>query len=114
MAAQWVSAFFKEPHSLVFIRAISLSFVFQGFINIGVVTFQKNLEFHKEFAYRFSGSFVDLVVTVTAACWFRNAWALVLGYLAADLTRVAVSCRLQPFRPRFRFDWINIREMLYI
>jgi len=113
LAAPWVSAFFKEPSSLVFVRAIGLSFVFQGFINIGVVTFQKNLEFHKEFVYRCSGACMDLVVTVTAAFWFRSAWALVIGYLAADLTRMLVSYWIHPFRPRFRFDRAQFAEMFH-
>ncbi len=112
IAAPWISAFFKEPDALVFVRAIGLSFVLQGLINIGVVTFQKNLEFHKEFAYRFSGACADLVVTVTAAFWFRSTWALVIGYLAADLTRMLVSYRIHPFRPRLRFEFGKIREML--
>ena len=109
--APWVSAFFKEPDSLFFIRAFSLSYVFQGLTNIGVITFQKNLEFHKEFAYRFSGSFVDMVVTVTTAYWFRNVWALIFGYLAADLMRLLVSYWIHPFRPRFRLNWIKVKEM---
>jgi O-antigen/teichoic acid export membrane protein len=109
--APWVSAFFDEPDALALIRAIGLSFVFQGLTNIGVVTFQKNLEFHKEFVYRFSGVLADLAVTVTAAYLLRNAWALVLGYVAADLTRLLVSYRIHPFRPRFRLDLAKSKEL---
>jgi lipopolysaccharide exporter len=109
--APWVSVFFNEPDSLVLIRAIGISFVFQGFINTGVVTFQKNLEFHKEFIYRFSGVLADLIVTLAAAFWLRNAWALVLGYLAADFTRLLVSYQIHPFRPRFRFDLSMFKEL---
>lgn len=111
LIAPWVSAFFKEPNALSFVRAIGLSFVLQGFVNIGVVTFQKNLEFHKEFAYRVSGACMDLVVTVTAAFYFRSAWALVLGYVTADLTRLLVSYWIHPFRPKFRFNIGKLREM---
>ena len=74
--APWAAAFFDEPAAMPLMRALSLSFVFQGLTNIGVVAFQKKLEFHKEFAYRFSGILVDLVVAVTAAYLLRNAWAL--------------------------------------
>jgi lipopolysaccharide exporter len=45
--APWVSAFFNEPDAMFFVRAFSLSYVFQGLTNIGVVTFQRNLYFHK-------------------------------------------------------------------
>lgn len=109
--APQVSAFFHEPEALGLIRAIGLSFLFQGIANIGVVTFQKHLEFHKEFAYRLSGVLTDLVVTVTAALLLRNAWALMLGYVAADFTRMLVSYCIHPFRPRFRLDPAKLREL---
>ena len=109
--APWVSSFFNEQDALFFIRAFSLSYIFQGLTNIGVVTFQKNLEFHREFVYRISGSFIDMVVTVTTAFWFRNVWALIFGYLASDLMRLLVSYWIHPFRPRFRLNWIKVKEM---
>ena len=54
---------------------------------------------------------VDLLVAVTAAYVLRNAQALVLGYVAADLTRLAVSYLVHPFRPRIRFDWSKAAEL---
>jgi len=109
--APWVSAFFGEPAAIPLMRTLSLAFVFQGLRNIGVVYFQKKLEFHKEFAFQFSGIFVDMVVAITAAYLLRNAWAFILGLVAGDLTRLVVSYLIHPFRPRFRFDAIKTREL---
>ncbi len=110
-AAPWAAAFFEEPDATRLIRTLSLSCLLQGLTNIGVVTFQKKLEFHKEFAFRFSGILVDLLVAVTAAYVLRSARALVLGYVAADLTRLVVSYLIHPFRPRLRFDWTRAAEL---
>ncbi len=110
-AAPWAAAFFEEPAAIPLIRTLSLSFLFRGLTNIGVVNFQKKLEFHKEFTYRFSGVLLDLIVAVAAAYVFRSAWALVLGFVAADLTRLVVSYLIHPFRPRLHFDWGKSKEL---
>jgi O-antigen/teichoic acid export membrane protein len=111
-SAPWFSAFFGEPAATPLMRTLSLTFVFNGLTNIGVVYFQKKLEFHKEFAFRFSGILVDMVVAITAAYFLRNAMAFILGLVAGDLTRLVVSYLIHPFRPRFRLDWIKTRELL--
>ncbi len=109
--APWAAAFFKEPDAIPLIRILSVCFLFRGLTNIGVVDFQKKLEFHKEFTFRFSGILMDLLVAITAAYVFRNAEALVLGYAAADLTRLVVSYRIHPFRPRLRLDRRKAAEL---
>ncbi len=109
--APWAAAFFEEPAAIPLIRLLSLSFLFRGLTNIGVVTFQKKLEFHKEFTYRFSGVLVDLLVAIAAAYVYRSAWALILGFVAADLTRLVVSYLIHPFRPRLNLDWGKAKEL---
>jgi O-antigen/teichoic acid export membrane protein len=109
--APWAAAFFKEPDAVPLIRTLSLCFLFRGLTNIGVVTFQKRLEFHKEFAFRCSGILVDLLVAAVAAYALRSAWALVLGFVAADLTRLIVSYWIHPFRPKLHFDWGKAGEL---
>ena len=109
--APWAAAFFREPDVMPLIRSLGLALLFRGLTNIGVVSFQKNLEFHKQFAFRFSGILADLLVAIIAASILRNAWALVFGYVAADLSRLVVSYLIHPFRPRLRLDWAKSREL---
>lgn len=109
--APGAAAFFDEPAAMPLMRVLSFSFVFQGLTNTGVVDFQKKLEFHKEFAFRLSGILVDLVVAVVSAYLLRNAWAFVLGAVAADLTRLLVSYWIHPFRPHLRFDVKRFKEL---
>lgn len=104
LTAPLVAGFFGEPIVVPLLRVVSLSILLQAFTNIGVIAFQKDLEFNKEFIYRFSGTFSDLTVAVLLAYVFRNAWALVFGFLARNFVQLMVSYLIHPYRPRFRFE----------
>jgi lipopolysaccharide exporter len=109
--APWAAAFFDEPAATPLMRVLCLSFVFQGLTNTGVVDFQRRLEFHKEFAYRFSGILADLAVAIVSAYLLRNALAFVFGSVASNLTRLLVSYWIHPLRPRLRFDLRRSKEL---
>jgi len=107
----YVAAFFGEPAAATLLRVLGLSMLFQGFANIGVVYFQKELEFHKQFVYQLSGTPADFVVAITAAVLLRNAWALIFGLLAANFVRMVVSYLIHPYRPQVRFEGARAREL---
>jgi len=107
----YVAAFFGEPAAVALLRVLGLSMLFQGFANIGVVYFQKELEFHKQFVYQLSGTLVDLVVAITAALLLRNAWALIFGLLAANFVRTVVSYFVHSYRPQVRLEGAKAREL---
>lgn len=109
--APYVAAFFETPAAKPILQVIGLSVLFQGFVNIGVVYFQKELEFHKQFAYMFSGTLVDVAVAISAAFLLRSVWALVFGLLAGNLARMLISYFIHPYRPRPRFEGAKAREL---
>ncbi len=109
--APYVAVFFGERTAAALLRVLGLSMLFQGFANIGVVYFQKELEFHKQFVYQLSGTLVDLVVAITAALLLRNAWALVFGLLAGNLVRTVASYLIHPYRPRLRLEGARAKEL---
>ena len=98
--APFVGGFFDEPASVPLLRMLGLSLLFQGFTNIAVVLFQRDLTFDKEFSFRVSGAVVDAIVAIGAALALRSAWALVFGAIAGSLTQAAASFLLHPYRPR--------------
>jgi PST family polysaccharide transporter/lipopolysaccharide exporter len=107
------------------IQVIALSPLLLGFKNPGMVYFQKNLDFHKQFVYRVSGDVVQVVVAVAWALVSPTAMALVAGYVAADLLRLVLSYLLHEFRPNLSFSrdsagqlinygkWITGSSILY-
>ncbi len=75
--APYVAAFFDAPAAKRILQVIALSVLLQGFTNIGVVYFQKELQFHKQFIYQLSGTLADIGVAISAAFLLRSVWALV-------------------------------------
>src|SRR3990167_1613665 len=78
-SANFVSGFFRSPDSIFLIQLISIVPLIRGFINPSSVKFQKNLEFHKEFWYRFVIFSFDAVVAIVFAYITKSAISLVFG-----------------------------------
>ena len=109
--APYVASFFGVPAAKLVLQVIAFSVFLEGFGNIGVVYFQKELEFNKQFAYQISGTIADVGVAISAAVLLRSVWALVLGLLAGNLVRTVVSYFIHPYRPRLSFDLQRFKEL---
>jgi O-antigen/teichoic acid export membrane protein len=109
--AQYVSNSFGAPEASLIISATSLSLLFQAFTNIGVIHFQKELDFRKQFAYVVSGSVADFSVAIVSVLILGNVWALVLGVLAGNLVRLTASYILCPTRPRWDPNLAKAKEL---
>jgi PST family polysaccharide transporter/lipopolysaccharide exporter len=111
VAAPFVAQSFDEPRATAVLRVIALSPLLMGFRNPGIVYFQKNLDFHKHFAYRISASIINFGVAVGYALLYPTVWALVFGYVAADATRLVVSYLAHGYRPWPEFELSTAREL---
>ena len=109
--APYAAMFFDVAEAKSIIQVIGFAVLFQAFTNIGVVYFQKELEFDKQFIYQFAGVFTDFIVAVFSVLILKNVWALVLGLLAGNLTRAVVSYLIHPYRPHLSFDFAKVKEL---
>lgn len=100
-SAPAIAAFFNAPEAEAMVKIIGWAMVFQGLSNIGVVYFDKSLEYHKYFLLMALTAVADLVVTLIVALIYKNAWALVAGCLAGALAGCIASYFLHPYRPKF-------------
>ena len=106
-----VAAFFNSSQATLVIRIIAVSTILSGCKNIGMIFFQKELEFDKQFIYEFSGTLIDLTVAISLAFILRNVWALVWGGVAANFVRLFMSYIIHPYRPHVRFDKSEFEEL---
>jgi O-antigen/teichoic acid export membrane protein len=111
-SAPAIAAFFDSTQATLFIRIIALSILLKACNNVGVIYFPKQLTFDKQFTFDLASNLVDFIVAITAALLLRNAWALVFGSLAGNMTRLGLSYHLHPYRPRLQWDWVKIKELL--
>lgn len=109
--APYAANFFKTPEAKALIQVIALAVLLKALTNIGVVYFQKELEFNKQFIYQFSGTVADFVTAITAAVILRSVWALILGLVAGNFVRFIVSYLLHPYRPRLSMDLGKMKEL---
>jgi lipopolysaccharide exporter len=110
-SAPYVALFFNTPKASLIIQVIGFSIVLNGFTNIGVIYFQKELEFGRQFIYQLSVTLADFIVVVSAALAFKNVWAFVFGLLAGNITGLVVSYVIHPYRPRLRLDIRRAKEL---
>lgn len=109
--APYAAIFFKAPQAKPIIQIIGFSVLLQGFANIGVIYFQKELEFNKQFIYQLSGTLADFIVAVSAVLIFKNVWALVFGLLAGNIARLIASYLIHPYRPHLSRDLGRAKEL---
>lgn len=87
-------------------RVVGLSIALAGVAllgaleNVGVVDFQRDLQFDRVFRYQLVGKIAGFVVAVPLALALRNYWALMAGIAAARGAQVAMSYVMHPYRPR--------------
>lgn len=111
LIAPYVAIFFKSPEAKPIIQVIGFSILFQAFTNVGIIYFQKELEFNKQFIYQLSATLADFIVTVSTALILRSVWALVFGLLAGNFVRFIASYLIHPYRPHLSSDWGKAKEL---
>lgn len=104
VGAPLVAMLFSEPRAEPLVQVLAIAPVVRSLRNPGIVYFDKHLDFHKEFVYKFGVNVVRFVVSVGYALVEPTAWAYVVGFLAASGARFGLSYVIHDFRPWFRFD----------
>lgn len=112
-AAPNIADFFHSTQAAPVMMVLAGSTLLTGLRNIGLIFFQKDLDFRKQFVYEITSTLADVVLTVSLAFVLRNVWALVWGGLAANFVGVLMSYFLHPYRPRFRLDYNELKELFH-
>lgn len=95
------ASFYQEPALGPVLAVLSLRFLLYGLINIGIVDFDRNLDFGRDLRMRLVSRIGGLVATVALAVWLQSYWALAIGLVCQSALHVVASYVAHPFRPRF-------------
>lgn len=102
-ATPFLITYFNEPRLYSLVLLLAAGVIVNGFENIGVVAFRKDLDFAKEFYFNVFKRVTTVAVTIACAVVFRNYWALAIGIVVGGVLNVIISYLMHPYRPRFSF-----------
>jgi lipopolysaccharide exporter len=119
-AADWMS----EPRVMPIMWVIAATSFLQGFENVGMVEYRRNLQFGRIFEVRLYSKLIGLVVMLPIAAIFHTYWSLVIGIVTVRLSNMILSYVWHPFRPRlslacwrelFHFSkWLFFGNVLWV
>ncbi len=111
LLAPVISNFFGDPNVTWLVRAIGLVALLKGISNIETVCLERDLDFKRKFRYQIAGTITELVVGVGVALSYPSSWAIMAGYIGAEIARTIMSYVVCSFRPRPRLDRSQINEL---
>jgi len=110
-SAPIIAAFFNAPQATLIVRFLAISLIFNGFQNIGILFFQKELEFNRLFLLEISTTITSFASTIILAVLLKNVWALVIGGLLANFVRFCISYVIQSYRPIPKIEKDKVLEL---
>lgn len=119
--APYAGDYFNDKRVPDVIRAMSLLVLIGGFENIGIVAFQKNMEFGRDFRFFFLRRIAGFLLTIALAFYLQSYWAMVVGAIFGRSIGVLISYWLHDFRPKLSLvcirkmwsfsQWVVVRNM---
>jgi lipopolysaccharide exporter len=95
-------AYFHDERAVAVVQFLALKPLINGFTNVGILAFRKDLRFGKDFQFLVAQKVSVFIATVTLALMLRSYWALAIGNVCGEVINVLVSYRMHPYRPRLR------------
>ncbi|TVO59656.1 oligosaccharide flippase family protein [Denitromonas halophila] len=105
IAASPFVASYANEESLVAISALIGAGIFiRGAENVGIVRFQKELQFDRLFRIKLYPRLLAVITSVVMALWLRSYWAIVIGAVMQNVYQTLFSYLMCDFRPRLRLE----------
>jgi lipopolysaccharide exporter len=99
--ARPAAVFFGDARVEPIVYCLAVATLLDGFQNVGVVDFRKELLFYREFVFQVVAKIVSFLATITFAILWREYWALVIGIVAGRIAGLGLSYMMHAHRPRF-------------
>lgn len=98
-----VANFYGDERVGPVIQIVAFRCLLNGFENIGVVDFRKQMQFAKEFRYWLYRRLTDIVLALSLVFWLRDYHALAFAMVASSCVTIAYSFAMSRYRPHISF-----------
>lgn len=103
------SIYLHEPRLEYIIYCYAGVTFFEGFYNIGIVDFRKEMHFSNDFKYNLYKKLASFTVTLVVALIWKTYWALVAGVVANVLVSLFASFVMSKYRPKISLcEWRSL------
>lgn len=109
--APFVGRFYGNPDLSPLFRVAALGLLFEGALSSRAYAAIREMKFRKWAIINHGGAIAGVVVTIVLSFVLRNVWALVLGYVAENVGRFALSYIVCPYLPPRRLPLTAIRDL---
>ncbi len=99
LVAPFAADFFNEPRIVAILWVLAPAIFLTSAANIGIVDFQRAVNFRADFIMMLSSKVFSVAVTIVLAFWLRSYWALVIGIFSGYLATFIISYIIHPYRP---------------
>jgi O-antigen/teichoic acid export membrane protein len=99
--APLMASIIREPRITEVMYLLALVPLLQGFENVTLVNWQRDLRFDRVFLLNAYSKIFGLMLVIPAAVFIGNYWALVITQLGTSIIVVPLGYYLAPYRPRF-------------
>ena len=100
-ACAWPAArLFGDSRLTVIFLVLAAGLLSTSFENIGIVDFQRDLAFGKQFQIMLVPRIGGIIASITCAVVWHSYWALVAGLVVSRAMRLFFTYAVHPFRPR--------------
>ncbi len=97
--APFAAEFFNEPRMVAILWVLAPAIFITSAGNIGIVDFQRKVNFRAEFIMILSSKVFGVAVTIAMAFLLGNYWALVIGIFSGYLATFIISYIIHSYRP---------------
>lgn len=104
VTAPLVTHFFKTPEVINLLYLVSAVAFIRGFINPMEVTFQKNLQFMKQFMFQGFLYLIDAAVAVSVGFVTHSESAMIISMIVAAIVEVILSFAIFKDRPKLNLE----------
>lgn len=111
LLSPWIARFFGAPAAEPIIQVVGVVYALRGFQNVSLVYLRKELDFRREFVFRFGQTLSNTLVAVPLAFILGSVWALAWGLLAEGLAALVLSYVILPHRPRLSLEFRKAWEL---
>lgn len=121
LGAEPAAVYLGDPRLAPVIQILAVSLLLAGLENIGVIHFQRDLRFDRDYWLLFARRISGLLVSLILAWYWRTYWALVAGTIAGRAVGLAASYAVHQHRPRLTLrswrqlwsfsQWTLVRNM---